>query len=103
MTHYVRVRDTSGHEITVDADLPEGHPRGIQPGQEVLEKAATRGYDPLPPKYRTRLGEPIPGGRVARRREREQSAKKAPKKPVPTAAPQSEATDGHPLAETEQE
>lgn len=103
MTEYVRVRDTSGHEITVDADLPEGHPRGLQSGQEVLDKAATRGAEPLPPKYRTRLGEPVPGGRVARRRERELSAFEAPPEPVPTVDPQSEATDGHPLAETEQE
>lgn len=89
MPEYVRVRDTSGHEITVRADLPAGHPRGVKDGMEVLDKPATRSREPLPPKYRTPLGDPLPGSKVARKRSRKRTTK-----PVP-AEPEATTTTGH--------
>lgn len=64
---YVRVRDSSGHHITVRGDVPKGHPRGVQEGQQVLKQDAV-GPDglPLPPKYRTELGTALPGSKKAR-------------------------------------
>lgn len=64
---YVRVRDTSGHEITVRAGR-------VAEGVEVLDKpAVSLGGTPLPPKYRTQLGTPLPGSKKAQ----QQAAKKA--------------------------
>lgn len=77
MPEYTRVRDTSGHEISVRADVPEGHPRGIQEGQKRIDKAAVDGNGlPLEPKYRTALGTPRPGSKVDRRRAQNAAAKK---------------------------
>lgn len=82
MSNWIRVRDTSGHEISVRGDVPEGHPLGVKPGQKVLDKpAANSAGHPLPPKIRTRLGEPLPGSAVAQRRERRTQ------EPVPDADP----------------
>lgn len=99
MSEYVRVRDTSGHEITIRADLPEGHPRGLQDGMTVLDKpATTRTGDPLPPKHRTALGTPLPGSAVDVKRTR----KGATPKPVTAADPAPDNNDGHPAdSETE--
>lgn len=98
MPEYVRVRDTSGHEITVRSDLPEGHPRGVKVGQTVLDKPATKSRAPLAPKYRTALGQPLPGSKVAQKRSRRRPAAfTAPPEPVPAAEPQpaTTQTSGH--------
>lgn len=92
MPTYVRVRDTSGHEITVRSDLPDGHPRGIQEGQVVLDKPATTGHEPLAPKYRTALGEPLPGSKVARKRSRGRTTKPVP---ADVQSDNTPTTDGH--------
>ena len=93
MPEYVRVRDTSGHEITIRSDLPEGHPRGVQEGVVVLDKPATAPTgEPLPPKHRTVLGTPVPGGAVEKRRAR----KSAATKPVTATDPAPDNDDGHP-------
>lgn len=62
MTGWLRVRDISGHEVTIPARL-------FKPGLIVLDKPAL-GPDgcPRPPKYRLPLGTPLPGGKVDRRR-----------------------------------
>lgn len=103
MPKYVRVRDTSGHEITVRGDLPEGHPRGVKPGVEVLDKPATRNGAPLPPKHRLPLGLPLPGGKTDRKRAKAKAD--APQDPVLTADPQPEVPtpSGHALADTQME
>lgn len=90
MPEYVRVRDSSGHEITVRADLPPGHPRGIKDGMTVLDKPATAFGEPLPPKHRTPLGEPLPGSKVARKRSRKRT-----QEPVPAQPEETTTTDGH--------
>jgi hypothetical protein len=88
MAEWIRVRDTSGHEISVRGDVPDGHPRGIQPGQKRLDKPATNsGGEPLPPKLRLPLGEPLPGGATEKRRARSQN-------PVPAADPEA-GENGH--------
>lgn len=101
MPEYVRVRDSSGHEITVRADLPPGHPRGVKDGMTVLDKPAVNRLGvPLPPKHRTPLGEPLPGSKVARKR----SQKRTPD-PVPAdepSTPEANTTDGH-VADTPME
>lgn len=63
MTDYIRVRDKStGHEYTIPATR-------LVDGLTVIDKPALdRSGDPAPVKYRTRLGEPIPGGKTARKR-----------------------------------
>lgn len=98
MPEYVRVRDTSGHEITVRSDVADGHPRGVKDGMTVLDKPATKSRAPRPPKYRTALGEPLPGSKVAQKRARQQAqSQDATPEPVPAADPQPEATQtsGH--------
>lgn len=87
MTEWIRVRDTSGHEISVRGDVPAGHPRGLQEGQKVLDKPAHVNSEPLPPKYRTLLGEPLPGSTIDQRRKRAT-------KPVPAANPET-GENGH--------
>lgn len=105
MPEFVRVRDSSGHEITVRSDVGEGHPRGVQPGQTVLDKPATKNRLPLRPKYRTPLGDPLPGSKVARKRAKRSTSQPATPDPVPadeTPSPEATTTDGH-VADTPME
>lgn len=63
MPEYVRVKDSSGHEITVRADVAEGHPRGVLPGMTVLKskEAVDRNGTPRGPIYRVPKGsDPAP-------------------------------------------
>lgn len=100
MPQWIRVRDTSGHHISVRSDVPEGHPRGRQPGQrELKQDAVDLSGKPLPPTYRTDLGDgPAPS---ARNKAKPRKGKAAPD-PVPAATDeQPEATpSGHELADT---
>lgn len=84
MPKYVRVRDSSGHEITVRADVSPDHPRAVKDGMEVLDKPATKSGEPLPPKYRTPLGDPLPGSKVARKRSQTRASKPVPAEPDAT-------------------
>lgn len=106
MPKWVRVRDTSGHHISVRADVAEGHPRGVQPGQrELKQDAVDVSGEPLAPTYRTDLGEdPAPSTKV-KARPRQSSAKKTSTEPVPAATEeQSEATtSGHQRADSERQ
>lgn len=100
---WIRVRATSGHHISVRGDLPAGHPRGIQDGQEQLDQPAVDASgEPLPPTYRTDLGEgPAPSTR--NRSLARTSAEATPQGPVPAAADaQPEATTGQ-QADTERQ
>jgi hypothetical protein len=89
---WVRVRDTSGHHISVRGDVPEDHPRGVQAGQRKLKQDAVDfSGDPLPPTYRTELGDgPAPSTKV-----KAKPRKAASQDPVPPAADEpSEAASG---------
>jgi hypothetical protein len=98
MPDFIRVRDTSGHEISIRGDVADGHPRGIQEGQRRLDKPAV-GADglPLAPKYRTRLGTPLPGSKKARK----QAQAAATPDPETTPADQPGENDGQSAAPQE--
>lgn len=93
MTEYVRVRnDITRHEFTIPA-------RQVVDGLTVLDKPALgRDRLPRPPKYYRGKGDgPAPSTQLtARPHERNGE------KPVPTATPQPESTNGH-EAETTKE
>lgn len=107
MTEWVRVRDTSGHHISVRADVPEGHPRGVQPGQQVLKQdALDNSGAPRTPTYRTGLGDkPAPSAQIKakpRKTRKATATTKAATEPVPDAekAEPEATTSGQELADT---
>lgn len=101
MPKWVRVRDTSGHHITIRGDVPEGHPRGLQEGQRRLKQdAVDLSGTPLPPTYRTDLGDgPAPSTKPKAKPRRQ-----ATQEPVPATAPapDSSTNDGQ-TADSEKE
>lgn len=98
MPKWVRVRDTSGHHITVRDDVPEGHPRGVQEGQRRLKQDAVDiSGTPLPPTYRTDLGDgPAPSTKTKAKPRRQATTE------PPAIQEQAEATtSGQELADSE--
>jgi len=95
MPEYVRVRDSSGHKISVRKD-------DVVDGQTLLDEPAARNGKPLPPTYRVPLGgDPAPSAvSVPRTRRKPRS------KPEPTPVPATDvAVDETPAmqADTEEE